>query len=141
MGTDGKKRLVTEGGVFIPAPYEVVVKVSPKLILEKDQYVKLTDESTGIERVERGPKTFVPRPMEVYPGGVQKAKFLDTDTAILVLNKMTGQERLVTQKSVFVPKPVEEILETRKLIRVDPNEAVVTRDAQGGITVNTGSHN
>lgn len=180
--TTGKKRLVTTGGVFIPAPYEVilevrkatllaqrefalvkntmtgqlrheagaqllqvgaydqVIHVRPKLVLEKDQYIRLMDEQTGIERIERGPKTFVPNPSEVYPEGVQKAKFLDTDTAILVLNEMTGQERLVAERGVFIPKPEEEILEERNLIRVLPHEAVVVRDEKGAISVHSGSY-
>lgn len=133
--TTGQKRLVTTGGVFIPAPYETileirkatllarsefamvknllngqlrheegpkllqvgaydkVMKVKPKLVLEKDQYIRLMDEATGKERIERGPQTFVPKPTEVYPEGPQKAKFLDTDTAILVLNEVTGRDR------------------------------------------------
>jgi len=180
--TTGKKRLVTEGGVFIPTPYEVilevrkatllgqrdfavvknvmdgtlrhvegpqllqvgaydtVLKVKAKVVLEKDEYIRLMDEATGVERIERGPKTFVPQPTEVYTEGVQKAAFLDTDTAILVLNEVTGQERLVTTKGVFVPSPDEEILETRELIRVLPHEAVVLRDAGGAITVQMGSY-
>jgi len=179
----GKKRLVTEGGVFIPSPYEVIMEkrkatllsqkdfalvknmmtgqlrhvggplllqvgaydtvilpIKPKLVLEKDQYVRLMDESTGIERIERGPQTFVPQPTEVYPEGVKKAAFLDTDTAILVLNESSGQERLVAERGVFIPKPEEEILETRSLIRVLPHEAVVVRNEKGGIKVHTGSY-
>jgi len=180
--TTGLRRLVTEGGVFIPSPYEVildirtatlltekdfalvkntmsglfrhvqgptllqvgaydeVVHVKPKLVLEKDQYIRLMNEGTGRERIERGPKTFVPLPAEIYPEGVRKAKFLDTDTAILVLNESSGQERLVAERGVFFPEPEEEILETRKLIRVLPHESVVVRDDQGRISIYTGSH-
>lgn len=179
--TTGKRRLVTEGGVFTPSPYEQIVEirkatllaqrdfalvknmmtglfrhsegpellqvgayeevvhVKPKLVLEKDQYIRLMDEGTGEERIVRGPKTFVPLPSEVYPEGVKKANFLDTDTAILVLNESSGQERLIAEKGVFFPGPNEEILETRELIRVLPHEAVVVRDDKGNITIYTGS--
>lgn len=180
--TNGKKRLYTTGGAFIPAPYEFVlevrtatllgfrefalvkdlmegtlrheegpkllqvgayeqvVHVKPRLVLEKDQYIRLLDEKTGRERVVRGPETLVPRPSEVYPEGVQKAKFLDTETAVLVLNQSSGQERLVAERGVFVPNPEEEILETRKLIRVSPQETVVVRDDKGTITVYSGNN-
>jgi len=180
--TTGKKRLVTTGGVFVPAPYEVilevrkasllgqrdfalvknfltgtlkheegpqllqvgaydqVVHIKPKLVLEKDEYIRLMDENTGKERIQRGPMTFVPEPSEVYPEGVQKAKFLDTDTAVLVLNESSGQERLETERGVFIPKPEEEILEERKLIRVLPHESVVVRDEQGRISIYSGSY-
>jgi len=121
--------------------YDQIVKVEPKLVLEKDEYIRLMDENTGAERIERGPKTFVPSTTEVYPEGVQKAKFLDTETAILVLNEFTGQERLVAERGVFFPKPEEEILEERKLIRVLPHEAVVVRDDKGGVSVHSGSTN
>lgn len=179
--TTGIKRLVTEGGVFIPAPYETIaeireatlisqrefalvrnilegmlrhvegpellqvgayeelVHVRQKLVLEKDQYIRLLDQATGTERIVRGPTTLVPLPSEVYPEGVQRATFLDTDTAILVLNESSGQERIVTQHGVFFPKPDEEILETRELIRVLPHEAVAMRDDKGSITVYSGS--
>jgi regulator of protease activity HflC (stomatin/prohibitin superfamily) len=81
----------------------------------------------------------VPQPSEVYPDGVQKAKFLDTESAILVLNESTGQERLVADRGVFFPSPEEEILETRRLIRTLPHEVVVVRDDQGAITIHSAS--
>merc|ERR1740117_1782271 len=78
-------------------------------------------------------------PSEVYPEGVKKANFLDTDTAILVLNETSGQERLIAERGVFFPSPNEEILETRELIRVLPHEAIVVRDDKGTISVYSGS--
>jgi len=119
--------------------YEKIIHVRPKLVLEKDQYIRLLDQATGSERIERGPQTFVPKAAEVYPDGVQRAAYLDTDTAILVLNESSGQERIVTQRGLFIPQPDEEILETRELIRVLPHEAVVVRDDKGSITVYSGS--
>jgi hypothetical protein len=127
--------------LFQPGAYDQLMALRRKLVLEKDQYIRLMDEESGIERIVRGPQTFMPNPSEVYPEGVKRATFLDSDTAVLVRNETSGQERLHTQRGVYVPQPEEELLEIRKLIRVLPHETMVVRDDKGVVTVHAGSYN
>lgn len=119
-------------------PRDILLTVKKKIVLEKDQYCRLKN-STGTERVVSGPQTFVPLPAESAPEGVQRAVYLDTDTAVIVLNRVTGQLRLVTEKGVFMPGAYEKINATRELIRVLPQEAVVVRDANGTLHIHNGA--
>ena len=107
------------------------------LQLLKHQYVKLVDQATGQERVEVGEATIVPGPNEDAvgadgevgsEGAVRDAVNVDDETAVLVLSKLSGQQRLVTTRGLLVPDKHDEILEVRKLVRVQPHEVAVVRD-------------
>lgn len=50
--------------LFHPGIYDNVEKIVPKVVLQKDEYMRLLDVVTGVERVVRGPQTFVPDPLE-----------------------------------------------------------------------------
>jgi len=123
--------------IFIDA-YDQHVGTKPKTILQKDEYITLVEQTTGTERVVKGPKTFVPTPTETSPKGPQKVAFLDTDSAALILDKTTGLESLVLQQGVYIPKAYQEIREIRQLIHVLPHEAVIEQDPEGKYTVHTG---
>merc|ERR1711975_26250 len=107
------------------------------------------DELSGIERVVQGPVVLVPEPTEVSVKGeaqskihhemVQESVLIDKDHAVLVLNQATGQQRLVTTVGMWTPAPYEHLLETRSLIRVLANEAVIVRDYEGHLTVYDGT--
>lgn len=130
--------------LFQAGAYDHVVQVKDMLTLEKDQYVRLTNEMNGSERVVRGPRTFTPDPAEVYPEGVQRAKFLDKDTAVLVLDQITGQEELKKKAEgqhmgVYIPEAHEEIIKEEELVTVDQKSAVVVRDSLGNVKVYQGS--
>lgn len=123
--------------------YDELKDVKSKLVLEKDEYVRLVDKKTGNERVEAGPRTIVPSPSEYSPNGTQTAVFLDTDSAAVVLHKTSGLRRLVTacnhDGGVFTPQPLEEVVEVRQLIHVLPHEAMIVRDVEGTMTVYSGA--
>jgi len=123
--------------------YDTLRQVRPKLVLEKDEYLRLVDRTTGEERVEIGPRTIVPSPVDLMPDGTLKAVFLDHGRAAVVLNKQTGMRRLVTlcthSSGVLYPAPQEEIVEVRPVIHVLPHEAMVVRDVEGTTTVYSGA--
>jgi regulator of protease activity HflC (stomatin/prohibitin superfamily) len=125
--------------LLFPGVYDQVQEVKLKFVLQKDEYVILVDQVTGSERVVQGPQTFVPKSLEEATKGVQRANFLDTETACLVLDRSTGQERLVQEQGVYIPRPYEEVIEVRHLNHILPYEAVVVRDPQGALTVYNGA--
>jgi len=125
--------------MFFLDAYDVQKAKKSKIVLKKDEYVNLVDGETGTERVIKGPQTMVPTPTETYRKGIQRAVFLDTDSAALILDKTTGMQKLVVEKGVFFPDAYQEVLEVRSLIHVFPHEAVVEQDAKGLYTVHTGS--
>eukprot|EP00440_Ansanella_granifera_P008041 gb/GFBE01008704.1/.p1 GENE.gb/GFBE01008704.1/~~gb/GFBE01008704.1/.p1 ORF type:complete len:638 (+),score=178.08 gb/GFBE01008704.1/:1-1914(+) len=120
-------------------PYEELLNVSRKLKLEMDEYIQLVEKTTGFERVVKGPQQVVPEPTEEYPDGIQKAVFLTTQTACLVLNRETGQQRLEKTPGVFIPDQYEKVLEIRNKYMVLPNQAAVTRDVFGNLTMYIGA--
>jgi len=123
-------------------PNDVIVKTMPKIVLEKDEFIRYTDKMTGVERVEQGPGTIVPAPTEVTDAGIEKVVSLNVGTAVEVRNKLTGARTLVTAcdrpTGIFVPDPSEEIVEVRSLIHVLPHEAMIVRDVDGKMTVYSG---
>jgi len=118
--------------------HDRVISYNKKIVLMKDQYCRLVQQN-GVERIVRGPQTFVPKHNERMPEGVKRAIFLDTDTAVLVLDKETGQQRLNETKGVWMPQPNEVVVATQNLIRVLPQEAILVRDASGRITIHNGA--
>merc|ERR1711988_1786894 len=56
---------------------------------------------------------------------------VDDETAVLVMSKLSGQQRLVTDKGLFFPDRYDEVLEVRKLTRVEPHEVAIARDTKG----------
>merc|ERR1712070_1116996 len=84
--------------------------------LKRNEYLRLVDTASGQIRVER-----------------------NDDTAVLVESKETGQQRLVHESGMFYPEPHDEILEVRKLIRVQPHEVVIVQSNTGKYTFHGGS--
>merc|ERR550514_1014181 len=68
-----------------------------------------------------------------------EAVSVDHETAVLVMDKESGQQRLVTEKGLFLPQPLDEILEVRKLIRVEPHEVAIVRDNDGNFVFHHGA--
>jgi len=127
--------------LFLSA-YDVLKSTKPKLVLKKGEFINFVEGVTGKERVLEGPQTVLPTPTETSSSrrrGIQKAVFLDTDSAALVLDKSTGMQKLVTEQGVYVPGAYQELVEVRPLVHVLPHEAVIVQDAKGLYTVHSGS--
>ena len=130
-GADGRVRIVKGPSLVFPRPLEDLPRKPQKgYELEKHQYVKLIDAETGIARVERGENLVFPTATE-NDAVVQDAVFVDAETAVLVVSKDSGQQRLVTTRGPFFPGPHEDILEVRRLIKVQPHEVAVVVDDTG----------
>jgi len=93
---------------------------------------------TGEVRIEKGEQLVVPKAMETMEKK-QSAVDVDLETAVLVVSKETGQQRLVIEKGLFFPGAYDEILEVRKLIRVEPHETAIVLDQDGNYTFFNGS--
>ena len=138
----GARRVERGPQLFFAGPHDQFHHhVQSAYQLQNHQYIKLLDESTGVTRVERGEKIVFPTAYEEPLDGVavRDAVDLDEETAVLVRSKESGQQRLVGDLSLFVPGALEEILEVRKLIRVDPKEVAIVRDNHGALKFYDGS--
>eukprot|EP00929_Paragymnodinium_shiwhaense_P058772 TRINITY_DN29448_c0_g1_i1.p1 TRINITY_DN29448_c0_g1~~TRINITY_DN29448_c0_g1_i1.p1 ORF type:complete len:838 (+),score=242.94 TRINITY_DN29448_c0_g1_i1:47-2560(+) len=134
----GEKRHIAGSKQFFVGAYEELLAIKPKIALQQGFYTRLVNEKTGIERVLKGPLTDVPDANEVAPDGEQRAIFVDTETALIVLDRSTGTKTMVRETGAFIPAQYETIVDTRKLIKVLPSEAMVIRDNQGRLTVKQG---
>lgn len=132
----GEVRFVRGEGLVFPLPTERLGETQQAFKLEKDEWIKLVDEATGAVRVERGEHIVFPSSTEVAGTPVEKAATVDDETAVLVRNKKDGLQRLVTannSKSPFFPTEYDEILEVRKLIRIEPHEVAIAADEKNQI--------
>ena len=136
----GNRRVVTGPQLFFPDTYESVGTPRQAHEVQRYQYIKLLDQTTGTLRVERGEANVFPRAHEeAAEGGVKDAVNVDDETAVLVLSKASGQQRLITTKGLFFPEALEEIVEVRKLVRVQPHEVAIVRDNLGAFKFHSGN--
>lgn len=128
------------GKLVFPEAFEYMEEKQSGIKLAKNEWVRIMDKATGQIKVERGENIIFLEPTEVILGQTNnQAVEVNREQAVLVLSKETGQHRLVTEKTVFFPGPYEEILEIRKLIHVEPHEAVAVRDDKGSFTFYNGN--
>jgi hypothetical protein len=117
--------------LFIGA-YDILEKVTDKVVLQKHEYIRLINKNTGMERVVKGPANIVPKPLETAPNGTETAIVLGNTLAVLTLDKQTGQRTLITEGGVFTPGPYEVILEIRTATLLGEKDFAVVKDLLTG---------
>jgi regulator of protease activity HflC (stomatin/prohibitin superfamily) len=132
----GERRHAEGPQLLFPGAYEEVESVQPKIVLQKNEYMRLVDALSGEERVVTGPLTLVPRPLEEAPDGVSQAVVVGPSTSVLVLNRATGIKRLVRQEGVFTPAPYETIVRTQEATLLEPHQYAVVKDELTGRSCN-----
>jgi len=130
--------------LVFPGPMEIMEAKQSAWKLRRNEYIKLIDIATGEIRVEIGEKIVFPTPTEDTRATgefatVSEAIDINEDTAVLVQSKETGQQRLIQEKGTFFSGAHDEILEVRKLIRVEPHEVAIVQDNAGVYTFHGGS--
>lgn len=104
--TSGMKRLVTDKGMFVPAPYERILREKNAVLLEPLSYAVVKDHLTGQTRNEVGPQLLQVGPYEELLN-VSTKWVLEKDSYLRLVDKQTGQERIVTGPTVVVPDYTE----------------------------------
>lgn len=117
--------------VFMGA-YETEEGIASKIVLQKQEYIRLIDKNTGEERVVQGATTLVPRPLEEAPDGVETAIVIGAQNAVLVYNKTSGLKSLVTTAGPFVPAPYEEIQREQQARLLEPLDYAVVKNLLTG---------
>ena len=92
--TSGMKRLVTEKGMFVPAPYERIMEEKTATLLEPLMYAVVKDHLTGQTRNEVGPQLLQVGPYEELLNVSQKW-VLEKDSFLRLVNKQNGEERVM----------------------------------------------
>uniref|UniRef100_A0A6V0FZT6 Band 7 domain-containing protein n=1 Tax=Zooxanthella nutricula TaxID=1333877 RepID=A0A6V0FZT6_9DINO len=137
---DGTVRMISGRTVEFLQAYEEAEPTQDKIVVRREEYLRLYDRVTGTERVVRGATSLVPGPWEdLDEHGAQQARFVDKDSAVLVLNRQTGSKRLATTVGVLYPDAYEDFAEVRRVIRLLPHERMVVRNALGQYIVYSGA--
>mmetsp|Transcript_33245 Transcript_33245/g.79656 ORF Transcript_33245/g.79656 Transcript_33245/m.79656 type:complete len:633 (-) Transcript_33245:169-2067(-) len=130
--TSGMKRLVTEKGMFVPAPYERIIAEKDAVLLEPLMYAVVKDHLTGQTRNELGPQLLQVGPYEELLN-VSSKWVLEKDSYLRLVNGQTGEERVMQGPSVVVPEPVESAPDGKqRAVYVDSQTAVRVVDRQTG---------
>jgi len=140
-------RWLEEGPIFrFLGPYESIWKTAEKITLARDDYVRMINQVNGEERIIRGPGFLMENTTDNWARmkfKIEKAVFLNEDTAVVTRSKLTAQLELVTRcdtdSSFFVPEPLVDIVEVRHRTHVKPYEALVVRDIESRTTIVSGS--
>ncbi|CAK8995270.1 Hypothetical protein SCF082_LOCUS4279 [Durusdinium trenchii] len=122
--------------------YEELLMIGSKVVIKKDEYLRLIDQRTGHERVVLGPGAVSPGYEEVMPDGVQAAAMIDDLTSAVSLDRTTGLRSLhaaPVSTGLLMPAAYETLLEVRPRIRVLDHQAVVSKTVAGQLTVHTSS--
>mmetsp|Transcript_34935 Transcript_34935/g.75283 ORF Transcript_34935/g.75283 Transcript_34935/m.75283 type:complete len:858 (-) Transcript_34935:72-2645(-) len=125
---------------------EELYKTKNKIVLERDQYVRIINQYTGLERIERGPSVLYENATDNFDRMrivTQTAVYLNQETAAMVADMNTAVLSLVrpcdVTDTLYVPDPLIRVLEERKLTYVKPYEVLVVRDQNGGTLYYDGS--
>jgi len=130
--TSGMKRLVTEKGMFVPAPYERILQEKHATLLEPLMYAVVKDHLTGQTRNEVGPQLLQVGPYEELMN-VSTKWVLEKDSYLRLVNKQTGEERVMQGPSVVVPTPVETAPDGKqKAVYIDSQTAVKVLNRRNG---------
>jgi hypothetical protein len=125
---------VAEGPLllFLDA-YEQIVEKFPKLVLTKDEYVKVFDKATGDMRLEFGEKTYVPGATQEVPFGVQKGESLNDFEYCVITDESTGERRVERGPQLVRPaSPYEVIAPKQQGIRLTASEYIKVQDIRTG---------
>jgi hypothetical protein len=115
--------------------------VLPKVVLQKQDYVRLLDRRTGEENVVNGPLAVVPQPTQCEKDYVKncvlvvsQAIVMKADVAVLILNRTSGVKKIVRADAggIFTPLPYEEVDEVRKATVLKQQEYAVVKNNKNG---------
>jgi len=129
---------------FPKSPYQHIVKQYSVIPLKHNEYVRIVDQKTGVQRIAKGEAlVYLTVHEEIIDGsnkekGVKKAINIDEHTAVLVRNTKTGQLRLLTENKLFFPEVTEEIVKIQQKIILQDHQAVVLRDKDGKFIIKGG---
>lgn len=120
--------------------YESTYATGTKIVLARDEYVRLVNLYTGQERIVGGPTMLYENVTDNFATmrlDRKKATYLDQETAAVISDKTTALLSLVTHCSpnitntLYVPPPLTRVVEERKLMYIKPHEVFVIRDVNG----------
>jgi len=103
----GVQTLVTQEGVFVPAPYEQIIEQRPILIIGFKEYIVIQNTMTGLKRVVSGNCSIFIKEYEELLEREQKLE-LKKGFYVVMVNRQMGTERVIQgPQPPFAPQPDE----------------------------------
>jgi hypothetical protein len=133
--------IVEGAAIFCPGAYDTVSDIRQKIVLKNDEYVKIMDSNTGMIRVVPGPSTIVMRQFEKIVNKITKAHEVNDMNAVYIFDTNKGLYDLITAHGMYIPEPTIDVVETRKKILLEQNEAMVIIDKNGRYVIMRGNDN
>ena len=112
-----------------------------KIVLEKHEYVRLLDATSGQQRLIKGPAKVVPEPFESMVDGDEpsKATKLSKRQYVRVTETLTGARRIVSGPTLFFPDAYETVGHVDEAIELSKRQYVrVTETLTGAQRVVSG---
>lgn len=132
-----------EIGPTVPAlgPHDAVQGGAKKLpLLERGEYCKIHNQTNGSVRVVFGPS--VVEDLDAYEEptseGVKRCPDLSGEEYLVVRNESVGSLRNVVGPMLFMPGPFDVFQQPKKVINLQKNEYIKTRDSEGNIRIQRG---
>lgn len=130
--TTGKRRLVTEGGVFIPAPYENILEIRKATLLAQRDFALVHNTMTGKYRHAEGAQLLQVGAYEVIVH-VKPKLVLEKDQYIRLMDESTGKERIERGPKTFAPMTSEVYPEgVKKAKFLDTDTAILVLNESSG---------
>ena len=112
-----------------------------KIVLEKHEYVRLLDATSGQQRLIKGPAKVVPEPFESMVDGDEpsKATKLSKRQYVRVTETLTGAQRVVSGPTLHFLGPYDEHVGTHdKIVLLNHQYARLVDQATGDVRVEKG---
>jgi hypothetical protein len=135
---DGQKQNIRGPTLFTPDPYHKLetdrsgIIVHKTIELQATEFLRILDKSTGVARIEIGPKTICPNVHEEI-GKKQHMIVLNDTQYLYVTHKDSGVIDIVAGPQTIYPGPEDELSEIKNIISLTSQEYVYIKDELTGV--------
>jgi len=130
--TTGDQKTVKGPCLYFPDDNEVIMAQKSAIALKKNEYVRVVDRMNGAVKVVKGEALLFLDPVEQIVGDIEKGVNIDACKAVLIRKVKSGQLELITERQVFIPTEDEQIVEEKKLIRLEEYHTAVIKNNETG---------
>ena len=120
--------------LYFLKPHEVAGELKRKIVLEKQEFVRLLNAKTGHQRLLKGPDKVVPEPFEsiVNAKGPSAAVRLSKLQYVVLTDSLTGIQRVVKGPQLLFPGVYENVGKPREAFQLEHYQYIKLLDQTTG---------
>jgi len=132
--TTGDQKTVRGPCLYFPDDNEVIMGngLRSAIALKKNEYVRVVNRMSGEVKVVKGEALLFLDPVDQVVGDIETGINVDACKAVLIRKVKSGQLELITERQVFIPTEDEQIVEEKKLIRLEEYHTAVIKNNETG---------